>query len=112
MCCVSKNEEVIASALKASLGATVQPETEAMEATHTVVLEGEGYWMAEEEAAHAQHVDVEMGLPLGHPESPALEVHAQTVVTEPHPILGELGGLEKVTHVLLVATEPDLKCSQ
>ncbi len=86
MCCVSKNEEVIASALKASLGAIVQPETKAMEATHTVVLEGEGYWMAEEEAAYMQHVNMEMGLPLGHPESLVLEVYMQTVVVEPHSI--------------------------
>ncbi len=48
----------------ALLGATVQPETQPAEAdaTHTVVLEGEGLWIAEEVAAHAQNVDVELGL--------------------------------------------------
>ena len=63
MCCASRNEEVTAPAL-ALLGATVQPETQPAEtdATHTVVLEGEGLWIAEEVAAHAQNVDVELGL--------------------------------------------------
>ncbi len=99
-------------ALEASLGATVQPKTEATEATHTIVLEREGYWMAEKEATHTQHVDVEIGLPLGHPESPALEVHAQTVIVEPHPILGKLGGLEKVACMQPVAVELDLPGGQ
>ncbi len=62
VCRASKNEEVTVPALKVSLGATVQPETEAIEATHTVILEGEGLWIAEEVAAHAQNVDVELGL--------------------------------------------------
>ncbi len=112
MCHASKNEEATVPALEVSSGATVQPETEATEATHTIVLEGEGYWMAEEEAAHAQHVNVEMGLPLGHPESLALEVHAQTVIAEPHPILGKPGGLKKVAHTQPVATELDLPGGQ
>ncbi len=68
--------------------------------------------MAEEEAAHTQHVDVEMGPPLGHPESLAPEVHTQTVIVEPHPILGEPGGLEEVAHAQPVAVELDLPGGQ
>ena len=53
-----------------------------------------------------------MGLPLGHPESPPPEVHAQTVVAEPCPLSGEPEGLEEVAYAQPVPTEPDLRGSQ
>jgi len=64
MCRTLRNEEVTAPAPQLSLGATVQPEPQLadVDATHTVILEGEGLWMAEEGAAHAQNVIVELGL--------------------------------------------------
>jgi hypothetical protein len=79
-----------------------------MEATHTIVLEGEGLWMAEEGAAHTQNVDAELGLSQALPENLTPEVHVQTVIAEPHPISGKPGGLKKVAHVQPVAAEPDL----
>jgi len=111
-CHSSKNEEVTALAPQASSGATVQPETEATEATHTVTLEGEELWMAEEAAAHPQNVDAELGLSWALPQSLTPEVHAQRVIMEPCPISGKLGGLEKVTRTQPVAAELDLPGGQ
>jgi hypothetical protein len=59
--------------------------------------------MAEEGATHARLADAEMGLPLGHPESPPPEVHAQTVVAEPCPVSSGPEGLEEVAHAQPVA---------
>jgi hypothetical protein len=112
VCRASKNEEVTAPAAEASSGATAQPETEAMEATHTVVLEEEGLWIAEEAAAHAQNVVAELGLSRALPQSLTPEVHAQRVVAEPCPISGEPGGLKKVARAQPIAAEPDLPGGQ
>jgi hypothetical protein len=112
VCHASKNKEATMPALEASSGATAQPETEAMEATHTVVLKGEGLWMAEEGATHTQNVNAELGLSQALPENPTPEVYVQTVIAEPHPISGKPGGLEKVAHTQPVAAEPDLPGGQ
>src|SRR5216683_4438156 len=77
VCCASKNKEATAPATEVSLGATAQPETEAMEATHTIILEGEGLWIAKEAVAHAQNVNAELGLSWALPQSPTQEVHTQ-----------------------------------
>jgi len=92
----------------------VQPEPQPADAdaTHTIVLDKEGYWMAEEGATHTQNVIVELGLSQTLPQSQTPEVHTQMVATEPCSKLGEPGGLEKVAHMQLVAMEPDLKCGQ
>ena len=55
-------EKTVTAATEASLGATVQPKTEAIEATHTIVLEGEGLWIAKEAATHAQNIVAELSL--------------------------------------------------
>jgi len=78
-----------------------------MEATHTIILEGEGLWIAKEVVAHAQNVNAELGLSWALPQSPTQEVHTQIVVVEPCPILGKPGGLKKVTCMQPVAAEPD-----
>jgi len=103
---------VTAPAPQASSGATAQPETEATEATHTITLEGEELWMAEEAATHTQNVDVELGLSRALPQSLIPEVHVQIVVAEPCPILGKPGGLEKVARTQPIATELDLPGGQ
>ncbi|KAI0278110.1 hypothetical protein BC826DRAFT_1113529 [Russula brevipes] len=41
--------------------------------------EGDGFWMAIEEAAHAQPVHAELGLRWGHPETLHVDVHAQVM---------------------------------
>jgi hypothetical protein len=41
--------------------------------------EGDGFWMAIEEAAHAQPVHAEPGLRWGHPETLDADVHAQVM---------------------------------
>jgi hypothetical protein len=112
LCHALKNEEVTVPAAEASSGAIVQPKTEAMEATHTIILEEEGLWIAEEAAAHAQNVVAELGLSRALPQSLTPEVHAQRVIAEPCPISGKLRGLEKVTHVQPIAAEPDLPGGQ
>jgi len=67
------------------MGATVQPEPQPTDAdaTHTVVLDEEGYWMAKEGAAHIQNVVVKLGLSWTLPQSQTLEVHTQMVAAEP-----------------------------
>ncbi len=87
-----------------------KPQPADADATHTLVLEREGLWIAEEAAAYAQNVVAELGLSQDLSQSPDPEVYMETVATEPCPISGELGGLnsEKVAHVQPVAMEPDL----
>jgi len=87
-----------------------KPQPADADATHTLVLEREGLWIAKEVATHAQNVIVELGLSQDLLQSLDPKVHMETVAMEPCPISGEPGGLnsEKVAHVQPVAMEPDL----
>ncbi len=92
------------------MGATAQPKTQPAEAdtTHTVILEGERLWIAEEAAAHTQNVDVELGLSWALPQSLNPEVHVKIVVVEPDPKLGEPDAPRAAAYVQLVSVELDL----
>jgi hypothetical protein len=51
---------------------------------------------------------MKLGPPWDLTQNSTLEVHMQMVITELCPILGELGGLEKVTYMQPAAIEPNL----
>ena len=57
-------------------------------------------------------VDMELGLSWDLTQSLTLEVHVQTVIVEPCPILGEPEGLKKVTYIQPVAIELNLPDGQ
>ena len=89
------------------MGATSPPKTQIMGETYTVLeIAGES-WLAKEEVVHAQMVDAELDLTLGHPEDPHKVTHARVVSAEPDLTLGHPENPHDVARAQLVSAEPD-----
>jgi hypothetical protein len=97
-------------ATQASLGANTHPGTTPAGSANVAIVtadKGDGFWMAIEEAAHAQPVRAEPGLRWGHPETLDTNVHAQVMGVDldtlsSHPEEPEVG-----THAQTIGAEPD-----
>ncbi len=99
-----------APATQASPGANAHPGTTPAGSANVAIVtadEGDGFWMAIEEAAHAQPVHAELGLRWGHPETLHVDVHAQVMGIDLDPLSGYPEEPESSTHAETIGAEPD-----